>query len=121
MALRRNFLQSVKDSSAQPDAEHGACASSERRRFFSAFTGGSSSRDVATSSGGQSKEDHPISIIFSLTNLLDFKDSVQLIGAYKKGRKPPRKDQTMTTAGGSCLPTQSFVASISFHLSFVLF
>ena len=91
MELRRSFLQTVKDSTAQPAAKHGACASSERRRFFSAISGGSSSRDAASPSGVQSNEDHPISVSFSLTSLLDFKDSVQSLGAYKKGREPARK------------------------------
>ena len=91
MALRRSFLQSVKDSRAQPDAKHGVCASNGRRRFFSALSGGSSSGAAACSSGVLSNEDHPSSVAFSLTSLLDFKDSVKSIGAYKKGREPPRK------------------------------
>lgn len=122
MALRRNFLQSVKDSSAQPDAKHGACASSERRRFFSAFSGGSSSRDAASSSGGQSKEDHPISVTFSLTSLLDFKDSVQSIGAYKKVRQPPRKRPNYDNSRRVMFANPEFRRKrlISFEFRFVL-
>ena len=43
------------------------------------------------------------------------------LGHTRRAGNQLEKDQTMTTAGGSCFPIQSFVASISFHLSFVLF